>query len=59
MKIKFAAVLSVFLFAAFGGASASAQDHDRGWENGYVVQVSEVHIKDGMFNAYVNDLNNV
>lgn len=36
-----------------------AQDHSRGWENGPVVVVSEVHIKPGMFNAYINDLNNV
>lgn len=38
---------------------AFAQDHSRGWENGPVVVVSEVHIKPGMFNAYINDLNNV
>ena len=25
----------------------------------HVVQVTEVHTKDGMFNAYINDLNNV
>ncbi len=37
--------------------SALAQDHSRNWESGHVVSVSEVHIKPGMFNAYVNDLN--
>ena len=59
MKTKIAAIMGVLLFAVFGSTTALAQDHDRGWENGYVVQVTEVHIKDGMFNAYVNDLNNV
>jgi len=38
---------------------AFAQDHTRGWENGPVMVVSEVHTKPGMFNAYINDLNNV
>ena len=45
------AVLTVFSGTAF------AQDHTRNWDNGYVVSVSEVHIKPGMFNAYINDLN--
>ena len=36
-----------------------AQDHKRNWDNGNVVAVTEVHIKDGMFNAYINDLDNV
>lgn len=40
-------------------APAYAQDHTRNWENGAVVVVTEVHTKDGMFNAYINDLNNV
>lgn len=40
-------------------ATAIAQDHSRGWENGSIVAVTEVHTKPGMFNAYVNDLNNV
>ncbi|MEM7503428.1 MAG: hypothetical protein AAF417_15355 [Pseudomonadota bacterium] len=46
------------LILALSGA-ANAQDHERGWEQGHVVQVTEVHIKDGMLNAYINDLNNV
>ena len=36
---------------------AFAQDHTRNWESGYVVGVTEVHLKDGMLNAYMNDLN--
>lgn len=59
MKSKVFAVLGIVVFAALGSTSAFAQDHSRGWEQGNVVQVTEVHIKDGMFNAYVNDLSNV
>ena len=59
MKSKVFAVLSIVVFAALGSTSAFAQDHARGWESGYVVQVTEVHTKDGMFNAYINDLSNV
>ena len=59
MKIKVFAVLSIVLFAALGSTSAFAQDHARGWEQGHVVQVTEVHTEDGMFNAYINDLSNV
>ena len=59
MKNKSLAVLGIALLAAFGSSSALAQDHSRGWDNGPIVQVTEVHIKDGMFNAYINDLNNV
>ena len=59
MKSKVFAVLSIVLFAALGSTSALAQDHTRGWESGYVVQITEVHTKDGMFNAYINDLSNV
>ena len=59
MKNKLFAVLSVVLFATLGSTSVFAQDHSRGWEQGYVVQVTEVHTKDGMFNAYINDLSNV
>ena len=59
MKNKVIAVVGLALFAAFGSTSALAQDHSRGWESGHVVQVTEVHTKDGMFNAYINDLNNV
>ena len=59
MKNKLIAVLSLAVFASFGSTSALAQDNTRGWEQGYVVQVTEVHTKDGMFNAYINDLSNV
>jgi hypothetical protein len=51
------AVLAIS-FCTISG-TAIAQDHSRGWENGNIVAVTEVHIKPGMFNAYVNDLNNV
>ena len=59
MKNKLIAVLSLAVIASFGSTSALAQDNTRGWEQGYVVQVTEVHTKDGMFNAYINDLSNV
>jgi hypothetical protein len=59
MKNKLIAVLSLAVIASFGSTSALAQDNTRGWEQGHVVQVTEVHTKDGMFNAYINDLNNV
>ncbi len=51
------AVLAVTFCASTG--TALAQDHTRGWENGNIVAVTEVHVKPGMFNAYVNDLSNV
>jgi hypothetical protein len=53
------ALLSIILLGAFAATSASAQDHARGWDEGHVVQVTEVHTKDGMFNAYINDLSNI
>ena len=59
MKNKLFVLLSLALFASLGSTSALAQDNTRGWEQGYVVQVTEVHTKDGMFNAYINDLSNV
>jgi len=59
MKSKLVAVLGIVLFATLGSNAALAQDHERGWETGNIVQVTNVHIKDGMFNAYINDLNNV
>ena len=59
MRNKVLAVFSIAVFAMFGGSLALAQDNTRGWEQGHIVQVTEVHIKDGMFNAYINDLNNV
>jgi hypothetical protein len=51
--------LFALVFVSLASASAIAQDHTRNWDDGNVVSVTEVHIKDGMFNAYVNDLNNV
>jgi hypothetical protein len=52
-------VASLVLSALAIGAIAHAQDNTRNWELGNVVQVTDVHIKDGMFNAYINDLNNI
>ena len=59
MRIKLTVLLTAFIFIACYSASTLAQDHTRNWDNGNVVAVSEVHIKPGMFNAYINDLNNV
>jgi 3-hydroxy-3-methylglutaryl CoA synthase len=59
MKNRLVAALGIVLFVALGSVTASAQDHSRGWDTGNIVQVTNVHIKDGMFNAYINDLNNV
>ena len=53
------ALFATLLFSALFTSSVMAQDHSRNWDNGNVVAVTEVHIKDGMFNAYINDLNNV
>jgi hypothetical protein len=52
------ALAAVLLLALFSTATF-AQDHTRNWDNGYVVSVTEVHIKPGMFNAYINDLNSL
>ncbi len=59
MKNKIISLVGLLLFAGLGSTSALAQDHSRGWEQGHIVQVTEVHTKDGMFNAYINDLSNV
>lgn len=59
MKIKIATLLFTLVLMACFSTSTIAQDHQRNWDNGHVVAVTEVHIKDGMFNAYINDLNNV
>ncbi|MDX1517157.1 MAG: hypothetical protein R3288_09975 [Woeseiaceae bacterium] len=56
MTTRIAAAVS-FIVLALSANAALAQDHTRGWEQGHVVQVTNVHIKDGMFNAYINDLN--
>ena len=59
MRIKLAVLLTAFIVTAAFSINTLAQDHTRNWDNGNVVAVSEVHIKPGMFNAYINDLNNV
>lgn len=59
MKKTLSTTLLSFIFLALASTSAIAQDHTKNWESGHVVAVTQVHIKDGMFNAYINDLNNV
>lgn len=51
------AALALIVCSILLAAPAMAQDHNRNWDNGNIVAVTEVHIKPGMFNAYVNDLN--
>lgn len=53
MKLRIivaAVVLLLFTLPAVG------QDHGRSWEPGSVLALTEVHIKPGMWNAYINDL---
>ena len=57
MQSRLLAALAVLIAVSFLSAPAAAQDHERSWENGTVLQVTNVHIKPGMFNAYINDLN--
>ncbi len=57
MKSRPMAALAVLLAASFISSPAMAQDHERNWEDGTLLQVTNVHIKPGMFNAYINDLN--
>lgn len=57
MRKSLISVLVVLLLSILVSSTAIAQDHSRNWDNGHVVNVTEVHIKPGMFNAYVNDLN--
>ena len=59
MRIKITVLMTALIFMACFSVNTLAQDHKRNWDNGNVVAVTEVHIKDGMFNAYINDLNNV
>lgn len=59
MKIKLIASILLVGFVLLVSGPAFAQDHTRNWDTGNVVSVTEVHVKDGMFNAYINDLNNV
>ncbi len=56
MKMKLTAALAVFLCAAMFSVPATAQDHDRNWENGNVIATTQVFTEPGMFNAYINDL---
>jgi hypothetical protein len=56
---KFTLFLAAVLAAMMTATPAIAQDNTRNWDNGNIVAVTEVHIKPGMFNAYINDLNNV
>jgi hypothetical protein len=57
-KIAFSLITLLAMTSLFSSA-AIAQDNSRGWENGPIVAVTEVRTKPGMFNAYINDLNNV
>jgi len=59
MKITKTFILLVLLVGLAASTAVYAQDHSRNWDPGHVVAVTEVHIKDGMFNAYINNLNNV
>lgn len=59
MTIRMTAIAAVAALLALVSMPALAQDNSRGWEQGNIVAVTEVHTKDGMFNAYINDLNNV
>lgn len=56
---KIITIAGLAIFGVMGSTSAVAQDHSRGWDEGHIVQVTEVHTKEGMFNAYINDLSNV
>lgn len=57
MRIVRVSAVFTLLLSILVSTNALAQDHSRNWDNGYVVGVTEVHIKPGMFNAYINDLN--
>ena len=59
MRIKITVLMTTLILMACFSVNTLAQDHKRNWDNGNVVAVTEVHIKDGMFNAYINDLNNI
>ena len=59
MYKRILSVSGLLLAAYLMAGQAAAQDNTRHWENGNIVAVTEVHIKPGMFNAYINDLNNV
>ena len=56
MMMKLSAAFAVFLCAAMFSVPALAQDHERNWENGNIIAVTDVTTEPGMFNAYINDL---
>ena len=56
MKMKLSAAFAVFLCAAMFSVPASAQDHERNWENGNIIAVTDVTTEPCMFSAYINDL---
>ena len=59
MKTKITGLLTATILLCLTATGAIAQDNSRNWENGHVVQITNVHIKPGMFNAYINDLNSL
>jgi hypothetical protein len=59
MTRKFIAAIAVVASAFALSTTAIAQDHTRNWDNGHVVAVTNVHIKPGMLNAYMNDIGNL
>jgi hypothetical protein len=59
MKVRNIVMVLLIILVALASVPAFAQDHTRGWDNGSVVVVTEVDVHPGMFNAYINDLNNV
>jgi hypothetical protein len=59
MKRKLTTAIAVLAATLAVSTTAVAQDHTRNWDNGHVVVVSNVHIKPGMTNAYMNDIGNL
>jgi hypothetical protein len=57
MSKTITSIFAIIVLSVLISTTAVAQDHSRNWDSGHVVSVSEVHIKPGMFNAYINDLN--
>ena len=56
--MKFRYILCTGLLVSGLAVTAFAQDHTRVTEPGAVIAVTDVHVKPGMFNAYMNDLKN-
>lgn len=56
MKIKITVGLAILACLSLFSGTATAQDHERNWENGNVIATTQVHTEPGMFNAYINDL---